>query len=384
MQLVLIGVGQAGGKLTDALLQRDAAGESSFVRDAVAINTARDDLRGLERVPEDNRYLVGQSRVSGHGVGGDNELAADIAREERAELVNAVDVATSEVDAVLVVAGLGGGTGSGIAPVLLEELQQLYTEPVYALGILPSDGEGGLYELNAARSLRTVRREADNTLLVDNGVWRASADSLDDAYATINEEVATRLGVLFGAGEHDADAQVAESVLDASEIINTLDGGGVSAIGHTASPIERDDDVGGRLGGLLGSQSSVDDTTAVNQITSAIRSATYSQLSLPCDLTTVGRALVLVSGPPEWLSRKGIERGRQWVEETTQCREVRGGDNPVPGADHVAATVLFANVRESERLDALTETATEAQRRQQDERTDDPDLMDDDRLDSLF
>jgi len=36
-------------------------------------------LHGLERVPEDDRVLIGQARVNGHGVGADNELGAEIA-----------------------------------------------------------------------------------------------------------------------------------------------------------------------------------------------------------------------------------------------------------------------------------------------------------------
>ncbi|MFC7166090.1 tubulin/FtsZ family protein [Halospeciosus flavus] len=387
MQLVLIGVGQAGGKIVDALLQRESADKTPFIREAVAINTAEQDLRGLDHVPEANRHLVGQSRVGGHGVGGDNELAAEIAQDERSELVRAIDVPATNVDAFLVVAGLGGGTGSGMSPVLVNELQRIHTEPIYGLGILPSEDEGGLYSLNAARSLRTLRREADNVVLIDNDAWRSSGESLGDAYESINREIARRLAVLFSAGELSQSDTVGESVLDASEIINTLRGGGVSALGYGSGKIDTDDS-SGRLSGLLGSSTpSVDETTAVNLTMSTIRKAVRSQLSVPCDVASTGRALVLVSGPPAWLSRKGIERGRQWVEETTQCLEVRGGDYPLPESDHVAAVVLLSDVKESERLDQLEAVAADAQGEQETHENDGEvsgESLSDDKLDGLF
>jgi len=76
-------------------------------------------------------------------------------------------VAVHEIDAFLVVAGLGGGTGSGGAPVIARHLKRIHTEPVYGLGILPGSDEGGIYTLNAARSLKTFVDEVDNLMLFD-------------------------------------------------------------------------------------------------------------------------------------------------------------------------------------------------------------------------
>jgi cell division GTPase FtsZ len=388
MRTVLIGVGQAGGKVTDALLQYEADHDANFVLDAVAVNTAKQDLQGLQRIPEDNRYLLGAARVGGHGVGADNELASEIAREERAELLSAVDdIPTSRAESFVVVAGLGGGTGSGMAPVIAGELGQLNTQPIYGLGVLPGSDEGGIYSLNAARSLRTFTRESDALLLADNDVWQGSTNSVTDAYAEINAEIARRFGLLFSAGEFDAGDQVAESVIDSSELINTLEG--VSALGFASSAVSTDDDSGGGLTDRLfgGSSSSVDESESVNVVTSTIRKALRSRLSVPCETNSVGKALVVVAGPPEWLNRKGIERGRRWVEDETGCMEVRGGDYPIPGSDRVAAIVLLSGVTESRRLDALKDHAVEAKEEgdTREERLGNPDeLAEDDRLDSLF
>ncbi|MFW6376808.1 MAG: cell division protein, partial [archaeon] len=91
MKLAMIGFGQAGGKIVDKFLEYDAETGSGIVRSAVAINTAKADLMGLERVPEENRVLIGQARVKGHGVGADNELGAEIAEEDIDEIQGAID-----------------------------------------------------------------------------------------------------------------------------------------------------------------------------------------------------------------------------------------------------------------------------------------------------
>ena len=388
MKLALIGVGQAGGKLVDAFLEFDERTGGNVVRSATAVNTARTDLQGLSRVPTSNRLLVGESRVKGHGVGADNELAAEIANEDLDEITGALDaVPVHDVDAFLVLAALGGGTGSGAGPVLVRHLQRIYTEPVYGLGVLPASDEGGLYSLNAARSVQTYVRETDNLLLVDNDAWRKTGESVSGGYGAINREVAQRFGVLFSAGEYDAGANVGQSVVDSSEIINTLAGGGVSSMGYAAETVEE-----AASGGLL-SRFQEDEgqfdagTDATNRITSLVRKATLGRLTLPCDVRGTERALVVVAGPPEYLNRKGVERARSWIEEETGSLEVRGGDYPVPGADSVAAAVLLAGVTDVPRIKELQSVAVDTQDAMDDATTERQSGMQDmldDGLDPLF
>ena len=119
MKLAIIGVGQAGGKILDRLLEYDTTRNTNFVRHAVAINSAKQDLQGLDHVPVSNRLLIGQSMVNGQGTGTDPETGEACARENIDEIQSAIDqVATTDIDAFLLIAGLGGGTGSGGAPVI--------------------------------------------------------------------------------------------------------------------------------------------------------------------------------------------------------------------------------------------------------------------------
>jgi len=356
MKIALIGVGQAGGKVADAILEYEAASRANFVTDAVAINSATADLLGLSQIPVDNRVLIGQSRVKGHGCGADNELGVTVAQEDIDEIRGAVnDLPIHEVDAFFVVAGLGGGTGSGAAPVIARELSRLYTEPTYGLGVLPGSDEGGIYTLNAARSFQTFVREVDNLLVFDNDTWRRSGESLHGGYAAINQEIARRLGVLLTAGEV-SNAPVPESVVDASEIINTLAGGGVTTIGYANSELER------ASRGLFGRREAAPDATdVVNRITTTVRRATLGNLTLPANVQSTERALVVVSGPPKYLNRKGIEEARRWLEEETGTMEVRGGDYPIPESNYVAALVVFAGVTDVPRIKELQQIGRETQ-----------------------
>ena len=362
MKLAMIGFGQAGGKIVDKFLEYDERTHSGIVRSAVAVNTAKADLMGLEKVPQENRVLIGQSRVKGHGVGADNELGAEIAEEDIDEVQGAIDgIPVHEVDAFLIVAGMGGGTGSGGAPVIAKHLKRIYTEPVYGLGVLPGSDEGGIYTLNAARSFQTFVREVDNLLVFDNDSWRQSGESVESGYAEINDEIVKRFGILFGAGEVGQGDEVAESVVDSSEIINTLSGGGVSTVGYAREEVETDDDNGLLSRFTGGEDDQVDTAHTTNRITSLVRKAALGRLTLPCEIDGAERALLVLSGPPQHLNRKGIERGRKWLEEQTGSMEVRGGDYPVPDSNYVASVILLSGVTNVPRIKELQQVAIEAQ-----------------------
>jgi len=363
MKLAMIGFGQAGGKIVDKFLEYDERTDSDIVRSAVAVNTAKADLLGLERVPEENRVLIGQARVKGHGVGADNELGAEIAEEDIDEIQGAIDnIPVHEIDAFLIIAGLGGGTGSGGSPVLAKHLKRIYTEPVYGLGILPGSDEGGIYTLNAARSFQTFVREVDNLLVFDNDAWRKTGESMEAGYAEINDEIVKRFGILFGAGEVEAHGEVAESVVDSSEIINTLAGGGVSTVGYAAEEVDLGED-GGLLSRFRGDDStnSMESANTTNRITSLVRKAALGRLTLPCEIEGSERALLVLSGPSKHLNRKGIERGRKWLEEQTGSMEVRGGDYPVSDSGYVASVILLSGVHNVPRIKELQQVAIEAQ-----------------------
>jgi tubulin-like protein CetZ len=367
MRIFFIGFGQAGGKIVDMFIAQDKKlGTRSFR--GIVVNTARTDLMGLKNIPMKDRILIGQTVVKGHGVGTDNAAGAKITIDEVDGIMSAIDrVGTNDVDAFMIVAGLGGGTGSGGTPVLARQLKKIYHEPVYVLGILPAPEEGRLYSYNAARSLRTIIHEADNTFLFDNSAWKNEGESVKSAFQRLNDEIVRRFGVLFRAGEMSRYG-VGEMVVDSSEIINTLRGGGITTVGYAITAVSSKEKKTGVSGvitsikdtivrrdrddeGLLG-----EDRTA--KIISLVRRAMLGRLTLPCDFSTAERALVLVAGPPKEIDRKGIEKAKSWVEENIAGVEVRGGDYPV-NSSYVAAVVVLATIGNSPRINELLEIAKE-------------------------
>jgi len=367
MRIFFIGFGQAGGKIVDMFLEQDKKlGRTSFR--GIAVNTARTDLMGLKHIELRDRILIGQTVVKGHGVGTDNAAGAKITMDEADAVLSAIDHrGTHDIDAFLIITGLGGGTGSGGTPVLVRQLRKVYHEPVYVLGILPAPEEGRLYSFNAARSLATLIKEADNTFIFDNSAWKNEGESVKSAFSRLNDEIVRRFGVLFRAGEV-GKAGVGEMVVDSSEIINTLRGGGISTVGYAIAAVtttRSKKSVSGIIDGIKGSIRKREaaeevllgeDRTA--KIISLARRAMLGRLTLPCDFSTAERALVLVAGPPDELDRKGIEKAKSWVEENIAGVEVRGGDYPV-NSSYVAAVILLSTIGSAPRIKELLSIARE-------------------------
>ena len=121
MKLVVIGVGQCGGRIADefARIGKRATAHRGIeiITDALAVNTDEADLSGLRNIRTDfrHRVLLGGRKTGGHGVGKINELGAQIAREGSDKVIDAVRETRRfyETDAFLIIASSSGGTGSG-------------------------------------------------------------------------------------------------------------------------------------------------------------------------------------------------------------------------------------------------------------------------------
>ena len=366
MKLALIGVGNAGGKIADRIVEFETETGRSLCRFSAVINTASIDLEKITHIPRENRVLIGQTdeRSKGHGAGADPELGAELAKQDVPELARFLDsVPLHDIDAFLVVGGLGGGTGSGGGPVLAEVLSQRYDEPVYGLGIVPGKDEGGRASLNAARSVQSYTEETDGLVLFDNNAWTEGTDTVEGGYERTNFEIVKRVVTLLSAGEYDGST-VSENAMDSSDINRTLAVGGVSTIAYAEAELDQSTR---RQQGLLGrfrsddgaaEDSSADGATKVHSL---VRRAVQSRLTCPAAVDSTERALIVVSGPPSELSQKGLVRARQWLEREIDSVEVLAGDDPRKSSDALSATVLLSNVTDVPRIDNLQEQAIDAQ-----------------------
>jgi len=187
------------------------------------------------------------------------------------------------------------------------------------------------------------------------------------AFTRLNNEVVRRFAILFRAGEVGKFG-VGEMVVDSSEIINTLRGGGITSVGYAVTEVmsKRTKQKQGIIGGLktrFGAKREANEEVLMGEdkaakIVALVRRAMLGRLTLPCDYSTAERALVLIAGPPDEMDRKGVEKAKSWVEENIAGVEVRGGDYPVD-SEYVAAVVMLATVGNAPRIKELLDIAKE-------------------------
>lgn len=391
MKLAVVGVGGAGSRIANRILDVEhSSGRNLSGGNTLLVNSSPPTFDATEHVPEERRLVIGDvyPGIDGRGTEGDPDLGAEVAVEERNEIVRAFDlVEFHRVDGVLVAAGLAGGTGGGAGAVVIDQLKAICDEPVYAIGVLPSRAAGARRALNAARSLQSFVARADNVIVFDNDAWldagdrRAGVGRTDDAPVDgehpvdgsagdgeaeiANVALAERVVTLFSAGESGGDAPP-ETWLDPSDIIRTLGVGGISSIGYASTDVPTP----GRLRSLLGAWNvripwtpdvaADDEPTDAAKINRLVRRAARSKLTLPCEVSSADRALVTLSGPSRALSRKGFESGRYWLETEADVVDVMAGDEPLDRSSTLAAVVLFSNVTEVPRIEAMKAQAVEA------------------------
>ncbi|MFD1642703.1 tubulin/FtsZ family protein [Halohasta litorea] len=389
MKLALFGVGNAGTRIVDQLLDAESRTDRPLTDgNVLAFNTTPSAFADTSHIDDERQVVIGDihpdvsrpedlADESGEdrreGVAGDPELGVEVARDDLPEIRRALDlVDDTEVDAAMIVAGLGGGTGCGLGAVLLEELASIYELPIYVLGVLPTSEESDRRAWTAARAVRTFVPLADAVFPIDTESWLASAES--DDYDELNRAIATRLVSLFGAGERET-AAISELRMDPNDLKRTLDVGGLATIGYAETELEEvSEGWYRRLRRLLGLDvpEREPQTDAVS-IKNLVQRAADSKLTLQCDIETADRVLLVLSGPPKELSRKGFETGRYLLEDKTGTVEILAGDEPLPEGSRITATILLSNVTGVPRIETLQRRAVEFQREQDDLSASDPD-----------
>jgi len=418
MKLSLFGVGSAGTRIVDQLVGVEHGADQPFAAEnALTFNTTPSAFKTVDHIPEDRQVVIGDTHpevvapepsaddgdgsasttgdgeaagdgkaaadseaaeepaggergtTRREGVAGDPELGVEVAEDDLPEIRRALDqVDDTEVDAAMIVAGLGGGTGCGVGAVLLEELKAVYEIPVYVLGVLPSSEESDQRAWTAARAVRTFVPLADAVFPIDNEVW--SAGSAAAGYEAANSAIATRLSTLFAAGERE-DQALSEIRMDPNDIMRTLTVGGIATLGYAETELSIESEGWfTRLRRLLGFDiPEPEPQTDAKSIKQLVKRAVGSKLTLPCDVSTADRVLLILSGPPGELSRKGFETGRKLLEDETGTVEILAGDEPLTDASTVTATVLLSNVTGVPRLEAIQERAVAFQHEQDAEST---------------
>jgi cell division protein FtsZ len=151
----VIGTGGAGNNTLSRLAEVGVAGIET-----IAINTDAQDL--LHTIAE-SKLLIGRSITNGLGAGSNPKIGEESALESQDDLKELLEGS----DMVFVTCGLGGGTGSGSAPVIAEVAKKLGALTI-AVVTLPFTDEGVMRQNNAKTGLEQLRKCADTVIVVQN------------------------------------------------------------------------------------------------------------------------------------------------------------------------------------------------------------------------
>ena len=151
----VVGVGGAGGNAVDNMVEAHSAGV-----EYVTVNT---DLQALDATLAPTRLQIGEHLTRGMGAGANPDVGRRSAEESRQQL-RAHLVGS---DMVFITAGMGGGTGTGAAPVIAGIAKELGCLTV-AVITKPFDFEGRARQVQAEEGLRALRNTADTLISIPN------------------------------------------------------------------------------------------------------------------------------------------------------------------------------------------------------------------------
>lgn len=173
----LVGVGGAGSNAVDRLKM-----ENLERLQLAVINT---DYQALSSSPVQDKVLIGMSVTRGLGAGGDPELGREAAEADREK----INVVVKDCDLVFLIAGMGGGTGSGAAPVIAEAAAE-EGALVIAFVTMPFSFEGGRRLKQAEEGLAALRKVCDAVIPLPNDILLQEAapnETVLDSFARADE-----------------------------------------------------------------------------------------------------------------------------------------------------------------------------------------------------
>lgn len=331
MKLVVIGLGQCGGRIADefAKLNKRAMSQRhiEIITGCFAVNTDAADLSGLTTIQRDyqHRILIGGRKTSGHGVGKINELGAEIARADADKVVDAIRTTKHfyETDAFLLIGSSGGGTGSGSLPVIAHHIKERYSEkPVYSAVILPFEHEEHTEErtiFNTATCLKSTYAVSDAVFLIDNQRYIRKDASLRNNLSKINALIAEPFYSILCAGEEKNTKYIGAKLLDAGDIMQTVVGWTVLGYGSSQLPVIRFP---------LDSNRDFIKKGAETQKGIMAMDAAISELSLNCNPADARRALFLISAPSREMNVDLIKELGEYMRGLAPQAVIRNGDYP--------------------------------------------------------
>ena len=364
MRALLIGVGSAGCRIVETLTRHDAKSGVKSVRSYV-FDSDRQLINKMTNIPVSCRVVL----TPINPVKEVNDKGTDFDTGHLATCFQ--DAGVDEVDAIFVCTGLGGRMAE-LVPDFVRQLSDAFPDPVFTILTLPGRNEGIKVSARAAETLQAIRNVTSASLIFDNERWYerivddislaaptkdgvVTKPTLEELYPQLNEDLATRVGLLLRAGEFGLKGvESAEVVLDAGEILNTLTGMDLVAVGYAVEKLPTAWST--FLKKFRIEQYLLDEGhRRTSRIVELAKKAVYEEVSVPCDLTSANKALILISGPSKELSMKGFQTVRKWIDRSIRGLEMRAGDYPVKSNKYVAVIIVLAGIENVPRITELNE-----------------------------
>lgn len=151
-RIVVIGVGGAGGNAVDNMIEANLQGVEFYV--------ANTDAQAMRRSKTENRIQLGLETTSGLGAGARPEVGEASAEESMPEILEALE----DAHMVFVAAGMGGGTGTGAAPVIAKAA---HDKGILTIGVVTKPfGFEGTHRMTTAEGGLSKMQDVVDTLIV--------------------------------------------------------------------------------------------------------------------------------------------------------------------------------------------------------------------------
>jgi cell division protein FtsZ len=213
--ITVVGCGGAGGNTVNRMYEEGIEGAT-----LVAANT---DAQHLYEIDYDRMILMGKEKTKGRGAGSLPQVGEEAALESQDEIYDAVEGS----DMVFVTAGLGGGTGTGSAPIVAKAARECGALTI-AIVTTPFTAEGEVRRTNAEAGLERLRDVADTVIVVPNDRLLDAVGKLPIRQAfKISDEVLMRS--VKGITELITKPGLVN--LDFADVKTVMERGGVAMIG---------------------------------------------------------------------------------------------------------------------------------------------------------
>ena len=178
VNIKILGVGGAGGNAVNSMIESSSLDEVSFA-------VANSDLQSLQNSKSPCKIQLGIKATKGLGSGANPDLGRRATEEDLDKVMEAVE----DADIVFLLAGMGGGTGSGGAPVIARALKD---RGILSIAVItkPFLFEGKRRMLVAENALEELKKEVDTLIVVPNEKLLGLVDrtvSMVDSFKMINE-----------------------------------------------------------------------------------------------------------------------------------------------------------------------------------------------------